>query len=87
MGSLRSVAHPITVTAVEEDLSIHPTRPNTRFPGPVSGLQSIPRRFLITGTLFAMGKKGQLKALFGLNRGLVLFVARPDCDSTAVSTM
>ena len=34
-----------------------------------------------------MARKGQLKARFGLNRGLVSFVDRPGCDPTAVSAM
>ena len=35
-----------------------------------------------------MAREGQLKARFGLNRDLVGHsVARPCCDSTAVSTM
>ena len=34
-----------------------------------------------------MARKGQLKARFGLNPGLVSFVDRPGCDPTAVSAM
>ena len=67
----------ITFTSVEEDLSMHPTPPPPASWGRRPGLQSIPRRFLITGTLFAMGRKGQLKPLSGLNRDGVLFRGPP----------
>ena len=36
----------------------HTSTPNTDLLRPVPGLQCIPRQFLITGTLFAMGRKG-----------------------------
>ena len=55
----------------------HTSTPNTHLLRPVSGLQGIPRRFLITGTIFAMGRKGQLKPLSGLNRDGVLFRGPP----------
>ena len=72
-GYFRSITLLITFTSVEEDLSMHPTPPTPPSWGRRPGLQSIPRRFLITGTLFAMGRKGQLKPLSGLNRDGLLF--------------
>ncbi len=79
-------AHIVTVTTMEVDLSKYPIPQTHTSCGRCRALQSIPRRFPITGTLFVIGRKGRFKAFFGLNGDLVLLVARPDCDSTAVFT-
>ena len=60
--------------------------PDAYFLRPVSGAAKYPTAIPHHRDLFVIGRKGRFKAFFGLNGYLVLLVARPDCDSTAVST-